>query len=345
MTTIRLELDRSTPEAAVRVLQRLPGVTVRVRRREPRLVVDGRAWPLLLVPGGLRPYGQSSAPILKSLASGGKVGLVVADRLAKHVRRELETAGFAYADGTGAIHIDLPGLLLHVEPERSTAGGGTRRPAGMGVVGVRVAQCLLGDPTRKWSVADLARQAACAAGEAHRIIVRLEGEGFLEASGRAKTLRRYVRDPGALLDWLATVPSARRVRERLDVSLYARDPMALVTKLSARALEADVPYAVTGATGAGALGAPVSTAVPITLVRIAPDVPSLAEAAQLLGVEPVDAGANMVLIRDVGELGLHGRVSSGSVYVAPPVRIWLDMLGEPRGEDAAALFREAVIGW
>ncbi|MEA2503201.1 MAG: hypothetical protein QOG36_244, partial [Actinomycetota bacterium] len=240
---------------------------------------------------------------------------------------------------------DLPGLLLHVEPERSTAGGGTRRPAGMGVVGVRVAQCLLGDPTRKWSVADLARQAACAAGEAHRIIVRLEGEGFLEASGRAKTLRRYVRDPGALLDWLATVPSARRVRERLDVSLYARDPMALVTKLSARALEADVPYAVTGATGAGALGAPVSTAVPITLVRIAPDVPSLAEAAQLLGVEPVDAGANMALIRDVGELGLHGRVSSGSVYVAPPVRIWLDMLGEPRGEDAAALFREAVIGW
>jgi hypothetical protein len=51
------------------------------------------------------------------------------------------------------------------------------------------------------------------------------------------------------------------------------------------------------------------------------------------------------LVLDVGELGLHGRVSSGSVYVAPPVRVWLDMLGEPRGEDAAALFREAVIGW
>jgi len=76
----------------------------------------------------------------------------------------------AYADGTGAIHIDLPGVLLHVEPGRSTAGGSTRRPAGMGVVGVRVVQCLLGDPTREWSVADLARQAACAAGEAHRII-------------------------------------------------------------------------------------------------------------------------------------------------------------------------------
>jgi hypothetical protein len=316
-----------------------------VRRGEPRLVVDGRSWPLLLVPGGLRPYGLSSAPILKTLAGDDKVGLVVADRLPKHVRRELEAAGWAYADGTGAIHIDLPGVLLHVEPGRPTARGGIPRPAGMGVVGVRVAQCLLGDPTRTWSVADLARQAACAAGEAHRIIVRLEGEGFLEASGRGKTLRRHVRDPGALLDWLATVPSARRVRERLDVSLYARDPMALVTKLSARALEADVLYAVTGATGAAALGAPVSTAVPITLVRVAPDVPSLAEAAQLLGVEPVDAGANMALIRDVGELGLNGRVSSGSVYVAPPVRIWLDMLGEPRGEDAAALFREAVIGW
>src|SRR5439155_22509940 len=113
-------------------------------------------------------------------------------------------------------------------------------------------------------VAALPREEACAAGEAPRIIVRWEGESFLEASGRGKPLRRHVRDPGALLDWLATVPSARRVRERLDVSLYARDPIALVTKLSARALEADVPYAVTGATGAAALGAPVSTAVPIT---------------------------------------------------------------------------------
>ncbi len=345
MANITVELDRSTPEPAVRVLRRLPNVTVRVRRGEPRLVVDGRAWPLLLVPGGLRSYGQSSALILKTLAADGKVGLVVADRLPKHVRRELEAAGWAYVNGTGAIHVDLPGLLLHVEPEPPIARGGTPRPAGMGVVGVRVVQCLLGDPAREWSVADLARQAGCASGEAHRIIVRLEAEGFVEASGRGKALRRHVENPAALLDWLATVPSARRVRERLDVSLYARDPIALVTKLSARALEAEVPYAVTGATGAAALGAPVSTAVPITLVRVAPDVPSLAEAAQLLGVEPVDAGANMALIRDVGELGLHGRISSGSVFVAPPVRIWLDMLGEPRGEDAAALFREAVIGW
>jgi hypothetical protein len=31
--------------------------------------------------------------------------------------------------------------------------------------------------------------------------------------------------------------------------------------------------------------------------------------------------------------------------MAPPVRIWLAMLGEQRGEDAAALFREAAIGY
>jgi len=31
---------------------------------------------------------------------------------------------------------------------------------------------------------------------------------------------------------------------------------------------------------------------------------------------------------------------NGPVATAPPVRIWLDMLGEQRGEDAAALFRE-----
>ncbi|MHB1910753.1 MAG: hypothetical protein ACYCTI_01705 [Acidimicrobiales bacterium] len=80
------------------------------------------------------------------------------------------------------------------------------------------------------------------------------------------------------------------------------------------------------------------------MVRV-PAKPGLLEAAQMLGAEPVDSGANLLLIADVGEVGTRGATRNGPVMVAPAVRVYLDMLGEPRGEDAAALFREAVIGY
>jgi hypothetical protein len=80
------------------------------------------------------------------------------------------------------------------------------------------------------------------------------------------------------------------------------------------------------------------------MVRIDPDV-DLHTAAVQLQAEPVDGGANVVLVRDLGRLGVHNSVSNGPVTIAPPVRVWLDMLGEHRGEDSAALFREAFFGW
>jgi hypothetical protein len=117
-----------------------------------------------------------------------------------------------------------------------------------------------------------------------------------------------------------------------------------VTRLSFYALDSHLEYAITGAAGAFLFGARVMTETPQVMVRIDPDV-ELSAAAEQLRAEPVDGGANLVLVRDLGRLGVHGKAHNGPVAIAPPVRVWLDMLGEPRGEDAAALFREAVLGW
>jgi hypothetical protein len=212
------------------------------------------------------------------------------------------------------------------------------------VTGVRVVQVLLGDTRRHWSVADLAREASCSAGEAHRVVTRLEREGFMEAHGRARSLRRAVADPGVLLDWLATVPSARRIRERLHAYLYAADPADLITTIALRGSKTDLPYALTGAAAASVLGVTATTAMSVAAVRVAPDVP-LPQACAALSAEPADRGANIALISDLGLLGVHARQSCGPPVIAPPIRVWLDMLGEPRGEDAAAIFREAAIGW
>ncbi len=341
--TATIELGDEVPRWAHNILTALPGVKVVQGARENVLRINGDSRSLALLTGGIRPFAKATAPMLAAMA-GDKLGFVIADRLPAHVRKELEDAGCAYADGTGAAHITLPGFFLHMEGKPTRRASVTPPPAGIGVVGVRTVQTLLAGPSREWSVADLAREAGCAAGEAHRVLTRLETEGLVTGTGRARNLRRTVRNPGELLDWLSTVPSARRTRERLHAFLYTPEPDGLVTYISAYGFQAELTYAFTGTAAAHVYGATVTTAVPVTTLRVDPDVP-LKEACTRLRAEPVDSGPNLALVRDLGEVGIHGRQFNGPAPLAPPARVWLDMLDEPRGEDAAALFREAVIGW
>jgi hypothetical protein len=175
-------------------------------------------------------------------------------------------------------------------------------------------------------------------------LTRLQAEGLVTTHGRARSLRRTVPEPGDLLDWLSTAPSARRIRERMHAFLYESEPAKLAATISGRGFHANLDFAFSGAGAAHLFGAAVTTTVPITMLRIAPSV-DLADACSRLQAEPVDRGPNIVLVRDLGLLGTHARQFKGPVPLAPPARVWLDMLDEPRGEDAAALFREAVIGW
>ncbi len=344
MAQVTIEVDKTVPKATVAILGAIPGVTISQNSRHNRLRINGRSTPLAIVSGGLRPLAQATAPVLAALAGDKKLGFVVADRLPEHVRRELEKGGCAYADATGAVHIEVPGVLIHVEGRPSRRQNQAAAPRGIGVVGVRAIQTLLAEPERAWSAVDLGNSAACSVGNAHNVLRRLEDEGLLTTQGRARTLRRRATNPGELLDWLSTVPAARRIRERLHAYIYAGDPDKLTTVVSKYALDAKLVYAFTAAAAARIWGAGTTTAIPVTMLRIHPDV-ALVEASEMLHAEPVDRGANVVLVRDFGELGVHKRARNGPAAMALPVRVWLDMLGEPRGEDAAALFRESAIGW
>jgi hypothetical protein len=338
-----IELERDVPDRTREILTALPGLTIRRGRANSTLQANGRSWPVTLVSGGFGSYATSTVPMLAAFAGGG-LGFVVAERLPERARKELETAGCAYADDTGAAHIDVPGFYLHVEGRPGRRQTADPTPAGIGVVAVRTIQSLLAEPARQWSVADLARVTACSTGEAHRVLTRLQREGLITANGRARSLRRTVRAPSELLDWLATAPSARRMRERQYAFVYVSDPAKLASTISAHGLHAKLSMAFSGVAAAHLFGVKVTTAVPVTMLRIAPSV-TLADAGSRLQVELVDSGPNVVLVRDLGEVGTHARQFNGPVPLAPPVRVWLDMLDEPRGEDAAALFRETVLGW
>ena len=193
-------------------------------------------------------------------------------------------------------------------------------------------------------VTELAKAAAVSAGQAHNVLSRLQREGLMGSIGMGQGVRRKVQNPTDLLDWLARVPAARKIHERRAAYLYAPDPDALTTRLSFHGVQSGQRYALTGTAAARVMGVTVVTALPVAMVRV-PRKPGLVEVAKLLGTEPVDTGPNLNLIADVGEVGTRKINFNGPVAMAPPVRIWLDMLGEQRGEDAAALFREAAIGY
>lgn len=338
----RVELDAAVPDRVLDIVAAIPGLTVR-RSHASLLRVDDESYPLLVFLG-VAPYAHAMALALVELAGPNRLAFVVAERLLPNVRGPLEQAGCLYADGAGSVHLQAPRFLLHREKESARISTTVPAPRGLGAIGVRVVQQLLEDPEREWAVVDLAHAAGASTGQSHNVLKRLEQEGFLQDRWSGQQRRRQVSNPTDLLDWLARVPAARRVHRQLKTYRYAADPTSLVTRLAHDSTKADVPWALTGAAAARVMGASVVTALPVIMVRVPADL-DLLQLAGVLGLEAVDVGANVQLIADVGEVGLHGSRRNGPVSLAPAARIWLDMLSEPRGDDAAALFREAVLGY
>lgn len=337
-----LELDAATPDRVLDIVAAIPGLTVR-RSHASLLRVDDESYPLLVFPG-VAPYARAMTPALVELAGPNRFALIVAERLPPNVRAELEQAGCLYADGAGSVHLAAPRFLLHREKDSARLSTTVPAPRGLGAVAVRVVQQLLAEPAREWTVVDLAQAAAASTGQSHNVLKRLEQEGFLQDRGSGQQRRRQVSNPTDLLDWLARVPAARRVHRQLKTYCYAADPTSLVTRLAHDATKADVAWALTGAAAARALGTSAVTTLPVIMVRV-PSAIDLLQLAGALGLEAVDVGANVQLIADVGEVGLQRAQRHGPVWLAPAARIWLDMLSEPRGDDAAALFREALLGY
>jgi hypothetical protein len=264
--------------------------------------------------------------------------LLVAEETTAEARAILHAHGIAVVDGFGNAHIELPGLLLHLQGDKRPP---RREPPARlsGKAGI-IAQTLLLDPKRPWQISDVAKRSRVSPALAHRVMARLDREGLTTVEGAGPQRIRRVANASALLDLWAEEdrPAARRT----SAHLLARSPEHLLTKLSENLGDSDVNYAITGA-GAASLLAPFVTAVPVFDVWIgaATDPSWFLKAA---GAEGVDAGQNVVLLQAKHDNPLAFRKNVDNVWVANRFRVYADLLTDPRrGAEQARHLRDEVI--
>lgn len=346
-----VKIEGALGAEALRILRDIPGITaVRLEARLPNgrvpdaiIEFAGRKEPLIVEVK--RHANAATAWQVLEYAKGmpGANLLLIAGDTTEDARDILERHGVGIVDGLGNAHLELPGLLIHVEGEgRRRHEAKTQPPTRMtGRAGV-AAQALLLDPDREWRVNDLAEEAKISVGLAHRVLARLENEGLLLAHGTGPRRIRRIVNATALFDLWIEENGDRNVR-RLTGFRLAPDPRQLAPAVGTLLDAANIEYALTGAEAATRV-APFVTAVPVVELWITDAVP-LEDAAAATKAEPVPTGHNVVFQQVVGDAPLAYRRKLDRLWRVNNFRLYFDLRNDPRrGKEQAERLRQEVIG-
>lgn len=334
---------------ALDVLRRTPSVTVQARSQAADRGVDAVvSYRDARTPVAVEFKRQANAATAWQLVHQAQAHpqwplLLIAGSTTAEARRILEDHGVGVIDGLGNAHLELPGLLLHLEGKArvGAAPTGDRRTRLAGKAGV-AAQALLLDPERAWRVDDLARAAKISVGLAHRVLARLEKEAVVAAEGAGPQRRRRLVNPTALLDlW------AEEHRDRLTQHtgyLLAQTDEQLARLVGMRLAQAEVEYALTGAAGAR-LVAPFVTAVPVITAWV-PATLDPRELWEVTQARQATDGHNVIFCQAGNDGGLAFRRQYGELWVVNVFRLYVDLLDDPRrGREQADNLRREVIGF
>ncbi|MHB1341342.1 MAG: hypothetical protein ACYC77_09230 [Coriobacteriia bacterium] len=217
-----------------------------------------------------------------------------------------------------------------------------RTPGLGGKIGTAVQQMLLTD-VEWWRVTGLAQAADVAPGTAQAALKRLEDLDLAEAEGVGPNKWRRLRDRGAVLEeWVRYARAERNVL--LTSFVMSQNPVERATEVSKLLGRQTIEHAVTGAC-AGLLLAPHVTDVRTCEVWVDPAL-SAGTIADALGGEPVTAGGNVIILQGKTSAPLFASREVKGAMVANPLRVYADLLEDPRrGEEQAAFLRETVLGF
>jgi len=342
---VKLE-GRFEPEA-LRILRGIPGMTVLAEprgldRRVDTIIRFAGTRATVAVEFKQRANAATAWQLVQYAHANPKTPVVIiAGETTAQAREILSDHNIGVIDGLGNAHIELPGLLFHLEghlreSRPATTGPPTRLSGKAGLA----AQTLLLHPERGWQIQELAKDAGVSAGLAHRVLARLEGEAIMTSKGTGPKRVRRVANRTALLDLWAEENVERPTRTLGHI--LAQTPQQLINKLGRNLERAGIDYALTGAAGAS-LVAPFVTAVPVVDVWVtataAPD-----DLRDKANAEPVTSGQNVVFLQGKDDTPLAFREQAKRLWVAKRFRLYGDLLLDPRrGREQADHLRREVI--
>lgn len=265
--------------------------------------------------------------------------------LAPHVREQqapvLERAGIDYIDLAGNVHLDAPGLFVHVQGQRPPAvrATGPARPHKgwvKTVMALLLRTDLLNAPFRV-----LADEADVALGTVAKCMRDLTLRGLLLGAPGARTLPDR---PGLIALWVQAYTEALRptlVERRLQVRVDGKPQMweRLREVLAARGQ----PWAVTGADAAGRRdhyfrAEDTEVYAPI---RVLDD----RDVQRALMAQPAIRGGNLLVIEPPGPLAIP-TATAGGVPTAPDLLAYAELRyrGTAQALEAAELLLPKVLG-
>ncbi len=291
-------------------------------RRKGSIAVEART---RLDPKGVRPLVDAARE------AGLRGALVVVARyLSEGTRARLRAGDVGYLDLTGNVRVVVsePGLYIETQgasedPEREERPARSLRGAKAG----RVVRALL-DRRKPPGVRELAAMTKIDAGYVSRVLAFLDSEALVTRVGRGRM--QSVDWPALLRRWAQEAP----LESRGEMRTYL-EPRGLST-LVPRLAKSPERYVVTGGLAAAAFAPTAPSRLGAVWVRDA------VAAATRLGLRPVDAGANVLLIEPGDEGVFEGAAQRDGVWYAAPSQVAVDLLTSPGRGPAEG---EELISW
>ena len=266
--------------------------------------------------------------------------IVIADEITGTAREILGEAGIGSVDGLGNVRLALPGLIMRITgTKRRSRLAATARLSGKSGL---VAQAMLLDVERSWSILDLAKRCGTSPALAHRVMRRLEDEGVVAAHGAGPGKTRRLSNPAALLDLWAE--EQREPSWRQPAFMLAQTDLQLIDSLCDGLNASAVDYALTGAAAATRV-APFISTVHVAEVWLE-SVVDANDVCSRVGAKPVESGPNIVFLQERDEGPLAFRVRDAGVWTANLFRLYVDLRRDPRrGREQSDYLRRELIGF
>jgi hypothetical protein len=273
---------------------------------------------------------------LSTLNDRSRYGVVLAPFISEESARLCTDAGMGYLDLSGNARLSFDRVFMESRAPENTQKRRRELRSLFFPKSLRVLRVMLTGPLRPWTVTDLARAADVSLGHVSNVRRQLLAqewatvrEGGLELSRPDELLRQ----------WQAQGRRAITSVQRTQVELYTLDrPAEFEAKLAKASISLERRCALTEMAAAARM-APMAR-----YLRTRAYVDSIDAVTSVLGIKPVDTGANVVLVEPADDGVFYDLRNFGGVFSVCPVQVYADLTtGGGRYEEAAETLLQQVI--